>query len=47
MTDLRHVSLYVTAACRNVLVGAKFRETQWNDTLISWSFIRVATELTV
>lgn len=39
LTDLRHISLFVTAAFRNVLIGAKFMDTQWNNTLISLSFI--------
>lgn len=36
LTDLRHISLFVAAAFRNVLISAKFTESQWNNTLTSW-----------
>lgn len=39
LSDLRHITLFMTAAHRNVLIGAKFTQTQWSDTLISWSSI--------
>lgn len=37
LSHLKHITLFMTAARRNVLIGAKFTETQWSDTLISWS----------
>lgn len=39
LVDMRLISLFMTVAFRNVLIGAKFVGTQWNNTLISWSFI--------
>lgn len=39
LVDMRLISLFMTVAFRNVLIGAKFAGTQWNNTLISWSFI--------
>lgn len=39
LVDMRLISLFMTVVFRNVLIGAKFAGTQWNNTLISWSFI--------
>lgn len=35
LTDLRHISWFVTVAFRNVPICAKFMEAQWNNTLKS------------
>lgn len=35
LTDLRHISWFVTVAFRNVPIWAKFMEAQWNNTLTS------------
>lgn len=39
LAELMLISLFMTVVFRNVLIGAKFMAIQWNNTLISWSFI--------
>lgn len=47
LTDLGHISLLVAGAFGNVLIGAKFMKAQWNNMLISWSFISAVIKPTL